>query len=68
MCRNSKWNKKESNSDKKYSGIGLKNLHKRLDLLYGSNYVLEIDDAEKTYTVNLTIPYEYEDNNKVSGC
>ena len=46
---------------KKNEGIGLLNLRKRLTLLYGQNYLLEIDDKKKeTYAVTLTIPYKYE--------
>ncbi len=39
------------------AGIGLDNVRKRLELIYGSNYALRIDDrsADK-YTVTLTIP------------
>lgn len=66
MCQNSKREQHESD-EKKYSGIGLKNLKKRLDLLYGSNYSLDIADDDDTYTVNLKIPYEYDDNDKVLG-
>lgn len=66
MCKNSKRECPESD-EKKYSGIGLKNLRKRLDLLYGENYSLNIEDEDDTYTVNLIIPYEYDDNDKVSG-
>ena len=66
MCKNSKRECPESD-EKKYSGLGLKNLRKRLDLLYGENYSLNIEDEDDTYTVNLIIPYEYDDNDKVSG-
>lgn len=66
MCKNSKRERPERD-EKKYSGIGLKNLRKRLDLLYGESYSLNIEDEDDTYTVNLIIPYEYDDNDKVSG-
>lgn len=66
MCKNSKRERPESD-EKKYSGIGLKNLRKRLDLLYGESYSLNIEDEDDTYTVNLIIPYEYDDDDKVSG-
>lgn len=36
-------------------GIGLKNVKRRLDLLYPANYELDIDDAPNTYTVHLKI-------------
>ncbi|WP_308745266.1 histidine kinase [uncultured Bacteroides sp.] len=38
---------------KKEGGIGLVNIRRRLDLLYGLRYVLEIEDKETTYNVNL---------------
>ena len=37
-------------------GIGLKNLKRRLDLLFHDQYNLEIDENEKTYKTKLTIP------------
>ena len=39
-----------------YSGIGLKNIKKSIQLLYGDDYKLMIAENEKTYEVNLTIP------------
>ncbi len=66
VCANSKWNKK-NNSGEEYGGIGLKNLQKRLSLLYGTNYVLDIKETENTYKATLIIPYEYDENHKVSG-
>lgn len=39
------------------AGIGLENVRKRLDLIYGpKNYSLEIRESEETYTVHLEIP------------
>lgn len=38
---------------KKEGGIGLVNIRRRLDLLYGPKYVLQIEDKETTYNVNL---------------
>lgn len=37
------------------SGLGLENIHKRLELLYLENYTLEISDLETVFYVNLTI-------------
>ena len=37
------------------SGIGLKNVRKRLDLVYPEKYNLNISEKEKTFSVNLTI-------------
>jgi two-component system, LytTR family, sensor kinase len=36
-------------------GIGLVNVHRRLNLLYPGNYELEIDDNPNTYAVNLNL-------------
>jgi len=38
------------------SGIGLENSRKRLGLLFGENYSLEITDSLDIFVVNLTIP------------
>ncbi|WP_372745682.1 sensor histidine kinase [Lutibacter sp.] len=38
------------------SGIGLENTKKRLNLLYKNNYTFTINESEKIYSVNLTIP------------
>ena len=40
----------------KSGGIGVQNVKKRLDLLYGSNYSLAIDHTEDRYVVNLDLP------------
>jgi sensor histidine kinase YesM len=39
-------------------GIGLKNVKKRLDFVYPDKYILSIDDADKTFSVNLTLELE----------
>ena len=38
------------------SGIGIQNARKRLELIYGENFTLDIAEAEKTFTVKLSIP------------
>ena len=38
------------------SGIGMDNSLKRLDLLYGASYSLEIEDTKEVYVVSLNIP------------
>jgi len=43
-------------SDEKNSGLGLANIKRRLELLYGNNYVLEISSTTATYNTQLTIP------------
>jgi LytS/YehU family sensor histidine kinase len=53
--KNSKHPNRE-NLDKNYSGIGLSNIKKSLNLLFGNNYLLKIYDNEKDFEVQLTIP------------
>jgi len=53
IVKNSKNNKDQLNT---YSGIGLENTRKRLSLLYGKDYHLDIIDTEELFTVNLSIP------------
>jgi two-component sensor histidine kinase len=48
--------KADQNQIKEYSGIGIDNTKKRLELLYGDNYNLDIIDNEDLFTVNLSIP------------
>jgi LytS/YehU family sensor histidine kinase len=42
--------------DDKYSGIGLENVKKSLELLYQDNYCLKIKDDKKEFMVDLTLP------------
>lgn len=42
-------------SSLKRTGLGLENVRRRLNLLYPNSHVLEIDDKEKGYRVNLSI-------------
>jgi sensor histidine kinase YesM len=44
------------NNVKEDSGFGLKNVRKRLDLMYGKAYELIIDDQETMFNLKLTIP------------
>ncbi|MDY8136077.1 sensor histidine kinase [Aquimarina sp. 2201CG5-10] len=39
----------------KRTGLGLENVRRRLNLLYPNSYLLEIDDKEEKYHVNLSI-------------
>jgi len=53
--KNSK-HKTVANQFDEYSGIGLANIQKSLNLLYEKDYTLEISDKEQEFEVNLTIP------------
>jgi sensor histidine kinase YesM len=53
--RNPMLKKEESHS----SGVGLKNVRKRLDLIYPEKHMLNIDEKEETFSVNLTLQLEY---------
>lgn len=37
-------------------GLGLTNVKRRLELLYGNNFTLKIEDNDKNYTATLTLP------------
>jgi sensor histidine kinase YesM len=39
-----------------HEGIGLKNVRRRLDLLFGKNYVLSTEERDKQYIVSLKMP------------
>ena len=51
-CRNSK----HKESTEEHGGVGLENTRKRLNLIYGDDYTLNIEDTEDTYNVELDIP------------
>jgi LytS/YehU family sensor histidine kinase len=48
--------KSEKYHTEEFSGIGLENTRKRLALIYGSNFQLDIIDNKDLFTVNLSIP------------
>lgn len=39
-----------------HEGIGLKNVRRRLDLLFGKNYTLDTEEKDKQYIVSLKMP------------
>lgn len=51
-CKNSKPIKTVR---REVGGLGLANIKKRLDLLYGANYSLQTDETDTTYTVDLRL-------------
>ena len=58
-CRNSKHH--STGTDAK-GGVGLVNVRRRLDLLYGDRYALYVDDSDGEYGVRLELPFlENED-------
>ena len=52
LCRNSKM----PHDEDQHGGVGLQNVKRRLELIYGHDYQLDIDDETDTYTVKLTLP------------
>lgn len=53
ICRNSKAPVSQKPGE---GGVGLQNVRRRLDLIYGKDYVLDISDEETVYTVSLMLP------------
>jgi LytS/YehU family sensor histidine kinase len=51
-CRNSKIPDEED----KHGGVGLQNVKQRLELIYGKNFTLDINDEPQEYNIQLTIP------------
>ena len=51
-CKNSKVPSGEDH----HGGVGLQNVRRRLDLIYGDGYSLNIDDQTDTYSVELILP------------
>ena len=58
---------KTTSTGNKYSGIGLTNIKKSLELLYGQSYKFEITDSETDYRIFLSIPIEEKMNPRDSG-
>ena len=67
-CRNSKHQRQAADGQTvgktvgtalpQQGGVGLKNVRQRLDLIYGSNYSLNVEETDATYEVILDIPLE----------
>ncbi|MBR1415060.1 MAG: histidine kinase [Prevotella sp.] len=49
-------NSKVPQAEDKHGGVGLQNVKRRLELIYGENYTLNIDDQSETYNIELVIP------------
>ena len=55
-CRNSKANSQQPMANSQEGGVGLANVKQRLNLIYGENYTLNIQDEPDSYNVKLEIP------------
>jgi len=65
-CVNSKRTSNGGSSTKKVSeasGIGLTNVRQRLDLMFGDNYTLDINDGTSEFQVKMDIPVYTSDPN-----
>jgi sensor histidine kinase YesM len=60
-CTNSQ-NPEDNFSHHENGGLGLANIKRRLELLYGSTYSLEISNERTSYNVTLSIPYDVYNN------
>ena len=56
----------KSDDDRRAGGIGLDNLKRRLELIYGGEASMTVTKADDAYTTKLVIPLKYE-NNQNSG-
>jgi len=61
-CKNSKPNMNQDSKNKLdgEGGVGLVNTKRRLDLIYGDDYTLLVDDGEEEFTVTMNIPIKRE--------
>jgi sensor histidine kinase YesM len=57
ICTNSQ-NPDEKFRDEKNSGVGMANINRRLELLYGNNYNCDTQNLDNSYNITLSIPYE----------
>jgi LytS/YehU family sensor histidine kinase len=49
------WNRKGIFNKDESSGIGLSNVQRRLDLLYSSKYILDVEERQDTYYCQLSL-------------
>lgn len=56
-CTNSQ-NPDEKFRDEKNSGVGVANISRRLELLYGNDHTCSTQNLDNSYNVTLSIPYE----------
>lgn len=55
-CRNSKHDRSAAAEVPRQGGVGMANVRRRLELIYGNDYTLNVSDADGTYSVALDIP------------
>lgn len=58
--KNSKHPDEKNEWDKKYSGVGLENVKKRLKLMYENEYDLDIEDRKNEFSVVLKLNVRYD--------
>ena len=56
-------NSRITDADDSHGGVGLQNVRKRLDLIYGATYTLLTEADADAYRVSLTIPLRIQDSN-----
>ena len=61
-CHNTK-----SGTKHQYGGVGLNNVTKRLELIYGTDFSLDIDDSKETYDVLLNLPERHIDETELTA-
>lgn len=57
-CRNSKHQKQQRTTVPQQGGVGMANVRQRLDIIFGNNYTLNVNETDNTYEVTLDIPME----------
>lgn len=57
-CRNSKHQKQQQTTVPQQGGVGMANVRQRLDIIFGNNYTLNVNETDNTYEVTLDIPME----------
>ncbi len=59
-CSNSSAGEGNATQERSHSGIGIDNVRKRLSLIYGEDYSLEIEKNKIKFSVILKIPAQYD--------
>lgn len=59
-CKNSVPTNREHQESN--GGVGIANIKKRLDLIYGDSYKLDISNTNKVFNVRLTVPFKNDAN------